>query len=106
VLFRSFQIILVAITPVVDTLLIISLIFGGASAMWIYFVTFLLMDLLLALLACALDGEKLRKAWMIIPMRLIYRPLLSWVIWRARYKAIKGAWVTWGKRERTAYVPV
>jgi len=101
-----FQILLVAITPVVDTLLLVSLLFGGATAMWSYFLTFLLMDLLLALLACGLEGEKLRKAWMILPMRLIYRPLLSWVIWRALYKAIKGAWVTWGKLERTASVPV
>ena len=90
----------------VDTLLIVSLVFGGATAMWSYFVVFFLMDLLLAFLACWLEGEKLRKAWMIIPMRLIYRPMLSWVIWRALYKAIKGAWVTWGKLERTASVPV
>lgn len=101
-----FQILLVAITPVVDTLLIVSLVFGGAAAMWSYFLVFLAMDLLLALLACGLEGEKLRKAWLILPMRLIYRPLLSWVIWRALYKAIKGAWVTWGKLERTASVPV
>ncbi|MEA3188012.1 MAG: hypothetical protein QOD99_1842 [Chthoniobacter sp.] len=101
-----FQIILVAITPIVDTVLILSLISGGGGAMWIYFVTFLLTDLLLALLACRLDGEKLRRAWIILPMRLIYRPLLSWVIWRALYKALKGAWVTWGKLERTASLPV
>jgi cellulose synthase/poly-beta-1,6-N-acetylglucosamine synthase-like glycosyltransferase/peptidoglycan/xylan/chitin deacetylase (PgdA/CDA1 family)/spore germination protein YaaH len=100
-----FQILLVAITPVVDTLLVISLVFGGASAMWSYFIVFLLMDLLLAILACWLENEKLRNAWLIIPMRLIYRPLLSWVIWRALYQAIRGAWVTWGKLERTASVP-
>ena len=38
-------------------------------------------------------------------MRLIYRPLLSFVIWRAIFKAIKGVWVTWGKLERTASLP-
>jgi peptidoglycan-N-acetylglucosamine deacetylase len=101
-----FQILLVSITPFVDALLIFSLLVGGGGAMWSYFVTFLLMDLLLATMACWLDGEKLRKAWIIIPMRLIYRPLLSWVIWRAILKAIKGAWVTWGKLERTASLPV
>lgn len=100
-----FQIILVAITPVVDFLLISSLLVGGGGAMWAYFVTFLATDLLLAMMACALDGEKLRKSWIIIPMRLIYRPLLSYVIWRSIFKAVKGAWVTWGKLERTASVP-
>jgi cellulose synthase/poly-beta-1,6-N-acetylglucosamine synthase-like glycosyltransferase/peptidoglycan/xylan/chitin deacetylase (PgdA/CDA1 family)/spore germination protein YaaH len=101
-----FQIVLVALTPVVDGLLLVSLILGGWSAMWAYVLIFLFMDLILALLACGLDGEKMRKAWIILPMRLIYRPLLSWVIWKALYRAFKGAWVTWGKTERTASMPV
>jgi len=101
-----FQIVLVALTPVVDGLLVVSLILGGWSAMWAYVLIFLLMDLMLAFLACRLDGEKLRTAWTILPMRIIYRPLLSWVIWKALYRAIKGAWVTWGKTERTASMPV
>jgi cellulose synthase/poly-beta-1,6-N-acetylglucosamine synthase-like glycosyltransferase/peptidoglycan/xylan/chitin deacetylase (PgdA/CDA1 family)/spore germination protein YaaH len=101
-----FQIVLVALTPVVDGLLVISLILGGWSAMWSYVLIFLLMDLILAFLACGLDGEKLSKGWIILPMRIIYRPLLSWVIWRALYRAFKGAWVTWGKLERTASIPV
>jgi cellulose synthase/poly-beta-1,6-N-acetylglucosamine synthase-like glycosyltransferase/peptidoglycan/xylan/chitin deacetylase (PgdA/CDA1 family)/spore germination protein YaaH len=101
-----FQIVLVALTPLVDGLLIVSLILGGWSAMWSYVLIFLLMDLILAFLACGLDGERLSKGWIILPMRIIYRPLLSWVIWRALYRAFKGAWVTWGKWERTASIPV
>lgn len=99
-----FQIILIAFTPVVDALLIFSLIGGGASNMWIYFILFILMDVLLATLACWMDNEKLRNACTILPMRIIYRPLLSWVIWRSIFKALKGVWVTWGKLERTASV--
>jgi peptidoglycan-N-acetylglucosamine deacetylase len=101
-----FQIILVALTPIVDTLLLLSLITGGWAAMWSYALIFLVMDLILAFLACGLDGEKLSKGWIILPMRIIYRPILSWVIWRALYRAFKGAWVTWGKLERTASIPV
>lgn len=99
-----FQIILIAFTPVVDMLLLFSLIEGGASNMWIYFLIFILMDVLLAILACWMDNEKLRNALTILPMRIIYRPLLSWVIWRSILKAMKGVWVTWGKLERTASV--
>ena len=101
-----FQIVLVALTPIVDGLLIVSLVLGGWMAMWSYVLIFLMMDLMLAFLACYLDDEKLRNAWTILPMRIIYRPMLSWVIWRALYRAFKGAWVTWGKLERTASVPV
>jgi hypothetical protein len=64
------------------------------------------MDVILATLACVIERESILKAWRIIPMRLIYRPLLSYVIWKAILRAIKGAWVGWGKLERTASVPV
>ena len=101
-----FQIVLVAISPIVDNLLILSLLFGWGGVMWYYFVTFLVMDLFLAMIACRLDGVKLRQAWTIVPMRLLYRPLLSWVIWRAIFRASKGAFVAWGKLERTASLPV
>ncbi len=102
-----FQILLVALTPVVDLMLVFSLVAtAGGGSLSIYFATFLIADFLLAALACLLEGEKLRKAWIIIPMRLIYRPLLSWVIWRAILRALKGAFVTWGKLDRTASVVV
>jgi hypothetical protein len=64
------------------------------------------MDVILATLACVLERDPIRNAWRILPMRLIYRPLLSYVIWKAIFRALKGAWVGWGKLERTASVPV
>lgn len=100
------QILLMAITPLVDVLLVFSLLSGEAGAMGLFFVTFLAMDMLLAVLACWMDDEAVWKAWRILPMRFIYRPLLSWVIWCSILKAFKGAWVTWGKLERTASVEV
>src|SRR5205823_1766851 len=52
------------------------------------------------------DRENVLRAWRILPMRLIYRPMLSYCIWKAILRAFKGAWVSWGKLERTASVPV
>ena len=101
-----FQILLVALTPLVDFFLIASLPFGAWRAVMPFVITFLAMDVILATLACVLERESILKAWRIIPMRLIYRPLLSYVIWKAILRAIKGAWVGWGKLERTASVPV
>ncbi len=101
-----FQILLVAIVPIVDVMLILSLLFGGGGAVWTFFAVFLLMDLGLAVLACALEGVRLRRAWICLPMRLLYRPLLGWVVWKSIFKALKGAWVGWGKLERTASVPM
>ncbi len=100
-----FQILLVAIAPFVDAVLLYSLIFGHAAAIWYYFATFLVMDIFLALLACRIEREPLHHALMIVPMRFVYRPLLSWVIWKSIVRALKGAFVGWGKLERTGAVP-
>jgi len=101
-----FQIILVAITPMVDLFLLASLPFGAWRDVLPFVITFLAMDVILATLACILEREPVLRAWRILPMRLIYRPMLSYVIWKAILRAIKGAWVSWGKLERTASVPV
>ena len=101
-----FQIILVAVTPMVDLFLLASLPFGVWRAVLPFIITFLAMDVLLATLACILEREPILRAWRILPMRLIYRPMLSYCIWKAILRAIKGAWVSWGKLERTASVPV
>ena len=101
-----FQIILVAVTPIVDLFLIVSFLFGEWRALLPFVIIFLSMDVILATLACILEKEPVVRAWRILPMRLIYRPMLSYCIWKAILRAIKGAWVSWGKLERTASVPV
>ena len=101
-----FQIILVAVTPMVDLFLLASLPFGAWNAVLPFVIVFLGMDVLLATLACIIEHESILVAWRILPMRLIYRPMLSYVIWKAILRAVKGALVGWGKLERTASVPV
>ncbi|MEP6698714.1 MAG: glycosyltransferase [Verrucomicrobiota bacterium] len=100
-----FQIILIAITPIVDALLIVSLPFGAWTAVLPFVLIFLAIDVGLATLACIIERESVLRAWRILPMRLVYRPMLSYVIWKAILRALKGAWVSWGKLERTASVP-
>lgn len=101
-----FQIILVALTPMVDLLLLGSILLGSGRAVLPYMFTFLLLDQFLAVLACALEREPLRRSWIMVPMRLIYRPLLSWVVWKSIVSAARGVFVGWGKLERTASASV
>jgi len=100
-----FQIILIAVTPMVDLFLLATLPFGAWRAVMPFVITFLAMDVILATLACILEREPILRAWRILPMRLIYRPMLSYCIWKAILRALKGALVSWGKLERTASVP-
>lgn len=99
-----FQIVLVAVGPVVDGFLVAALFMGGGMRIALYVGVFLGLDLVLAALACRLEPEPVRNAWRIVPMRFVYRPLLSWVVWKSLIRAGKGAWVGWGKQERSGSV--
>lgn len=99
------QIGLVAVTPLVDAILLYSLILGHAAGIWYWFAAVLGLDLFLAMLACWMEREPLHRAFLILPMRFVYRPLLAWVIWKSIFQAVRGAFLSWGKLERTASVP-
>lgn len=97
-----FQIAVVAITPILDVLVLFSLWLGRGAAIWPYFVASLLLDVGLAMIALLLAGRALQTAWRAIPMRLLYRPLLGYVVWKCILKATAGSWVHWAKLDRTA----
>jgi len=97
-----FQIAVVAVTPVLDAMVIWSLWQGRGSAIWPYFVASLLLDVALSIIALLLAGRAVRSAWKAIPMRILYRPLLGYVVWKCLWKALAGSWVRWAKLERTA----
>jgi cellulose synthase/poly-beta-1,6-N-acetylglucosamine synthase-like glycosyltransferase/peptidoglycan/xylan/chitin deacetylase (PgdA/CDA1 family)/spore germination protein YaaH len=100
-----FNILLVALGPLIDALLILSLLMSPAnSLLYFYFLVFLCADLLLAAVACLVEREPLSQIWLVLPMRFIYRPVLSFAVIKAIIKASKGVLVDWGKLDRTASV--
>ena len=101
-----FQVLLVAFSPFIDLLLLQSIFLGHSEDVLPYFMAFILCDLLVAAVAVRLEGLPVRTALRIIPQRFLYRPLLSYVIWKSLLHAVRGAWVGWGKLQRTATVSV
>lgn len=97
-----FQIAVVALTPVLDLMVIWSLWLGRGIAIWPYFVASLFLDAAVAVAALLLAGRKPRAAWLSFPMRILYRPLLGYVVWKCIVKALGGSWVRWSKLDRTA----
>ncbi len=97
-----FQMFVVALTPILDLIVLWSLWLGRGVAIWPYFVASLLLDVVLAVAALRLADRKFRAAWLAVPMRLLYRPLLGYVVWKCLFKAVGGSWVRWAKLERTA----
>ncbi len=101
-----FQVLLTAMSPIVDLLVILSVLGGGGSLVLLFLLAFLLSDTLLAMLALRLDREPIRRALWVLPQRFVYRPLLCIVVWGAFRRALRGALVSWGKVPRTATVHV
>jgi cellulose synthase/poly-beta-1,6-N-acetylglucosamine synthase-like glycosyltransferase/peptidoglycan/xylan/chitin deacetylase (PgdA/CDA1 family) len=98
------QIFLVALVPVVDVMLILSLTWGAGGALASYAAFFFALEWAMALLGCSLEGEPLRTSLRIFPMRFVYRPLLCYAVWTSILRALRGAWYGWGKQDRRGTV--
>ncbi len=95
-----FQVFLVALAPAVDLWLILAILQNDSGPALLYAILFMGVDLLLALVACRLEGEPWRTALWVFPMRVIYRPLLSLAVLASLHRAMRGSWMAWGLQER------
>ena len=116
-----FQIVLAAISPIIDLALIVSFVMtwvavqahGWAQTqpdvqkMLVYWLVFTAIDLLAATIAFALERqEKWRLLWLLIPQRIGYRQVMYYVVLKAIAQALRGPRVGWGKLTRTGRVSV
>ena len=97
-----FQLGVIAITPLLDVLVLFSISMGRGKAIYPYFLLSLLIDCALAGLSAHWAKRSFCSAWRAIPMRFVYRPVLGYVVWKSLFKAAEGSWVRWKKLERTA----
>ncbi len=95
---------LVALVPLVDATLLLSLLWGAGASLVGYVLLFFAIEWALALAGCALEGERLRTSLLIFPMRVMYRPLLCFAVWVSLIRALRGAWYGWGKLDRKGTV--
>ncbi|HEX7851167.1 MAG TPA: glycosyltransferase [Sphingomonas sp.] len=114
-----FQIVLAAISPIIDLALIVSFAMtwlaveqhGWAQTqhsiekMLAYWLIFTAIDLLSAIVAFALERrEKWSLLWLLIPQRIGYRQVMYYVVLKAITQALRGPRVGWGKLQRTGRV--
>jgi len=84
--------------------LVLSLFTGSWSLVLTYFIGFLAIDSVIAILAYRLEGRSLRPLYWLIPQRLTWRYLLFWVLIRSYANAIRGEVASWGVLKRTGQV--
>ncbi|MBB6672782.1 DUF2062 domain-containing protein [Cohnella nanjingensis] len=101
-----FQYVYTCVSPLIDLLFLFSLFAGGSRIATISYAAFFLLDFLVALFAFRLERANPRPlAWLFL-QRIAYRQLMTWVILRALWAAIRGAAVGWNKLQRRGNVEV
>ena len=104
--FAIYQFLVPLVAPVVDILLVVSLIRGRALATTGYYLLFFALDLLLSAVAILLEGEDLGLLVGLFVQRIVYRQLLWVALIKSLWHAIAGLAVGWGKLARTGTVQV
>jgi cellulose synthase/poly-beta-1,6-N-acetylglucosamine synthase-like glycosyltransferase/spore germination protein YaaH/peptidoglycan/xylan/chitin deacetylase (PgdA/CDA1 family) len=101
-----FQILLPLLSPLADLLMVVALLSGNAFQVFIYYVVFLAVDAVGAVVAFRFERENLRRLWWLLPQRFAYRQLMYWVLFRSILRAIKGELTHWGVLKRTGNVQI
>jgi peptidoglycan-N-acetylglucosamine deacetylase len=99
-----FQILLPLISPLADLFMLFALIFGNAPEILFYYILFMVVDTIGAVIAFYYEKENASKLWMLIPQRLVYRQLMYYILFKSIRRAVKGESVSWGHLKRTGSV--
>ena len=102
--FALYQFLVPLIAPLVDLLLVLSLLRGRLQATAGYYLLFFALDLLLSAVAILLEGEDLGLLLGLFVQRIAYRQLLWVALVRSLWNAFAGFAVGWGKLARTGTV--
>ncbi|MDR7239522.1 polysaccharide deacetylase family protein [Neobacillus drentensis] len=99
-----FQYIYQTISPIADLLFIIALFQQHPEKAAIGFILFYLLDLLTSLYAFRLEKESPRPLGSLFLQRILYKQLMTYVVVKSLFSAIKGVTVGWGKLKRKGNV--
>ena len=101
-----FQILLPLFSPLADLMMIIGLFGDKPMKILAYYIAFVLIDFLVAIIAFRMEREDYKKLVYIIPQRFIWRQLMYYVLFKSIRKALKGELSAWGVLKRTGSVSV
>ena len=101
-----FQIILPLFSPLADLMMIVGLFGDNPFKILSYYLAFVLIDFVVAIIAFRMERESYRKLIYIIPQRFIWRQLMYYILFKAIRRAMKGELNAWGVIKRTGNVKV
>jgi cellulose synthase/poly-beta-1,6-N-acetylglucosamine synthase-like glycosyltransferase/peptidoglycan/xylan/chitin deacetylase (PgdA/CDA1 family)/spore germination protein YaaH len=101
-----FQIVLPLFSPLADLFMIIGLFSDKPGKIIAYYVGFVLIDFVVAIIAFWMQKEDYKKLIYIIPQRFVWRQLMYYVLFKSIRRAVKGELSGWGALKRTGNVVV
>jgi cellulose synthase/poly-beta-1,6-N-acetylglucosamine synthase-like glycosyltransferase/spore germination protein YaaH/peptidoglycan/xylan/chitin deacetylase (PgdA/CDA1 family) len=99
-----FQYIYQTISPIADILFIIALFNTHPEKAAIGFILFYLLDFLASLYAFRLEKESPKPLGLLFLQRILYKQLMTYVVIKSLFSAIKGVTVGWNKLKRKGNV--
>jgi cellulose synthase/poly-beta-1,6-N-acetylglucosamine synthase-like glycosyltransferase len=99
-----FQILLPLFSPLADLMMIIGLFGDKPGKILTYYVAFVLIDFVVAIIAFKMEKEDYKKLIYIIPQRFIWRQLMYYILFKSVRRALKGELSGWGVLKRTGNV--
>ena len=97
----TFQVLLPLLAPVVDAATVAALFTGRGSELVTAWLVFVGVQLISAVYAFVLDGERLRVLWVLPLQQLVYRQLMYLVVVQSVASALYGIRLRWHKLDRT-----
>ena len=101
-----FQLILPIFAPIADLTLMLGLLTGNAAKIIVFYLLFMLVDLICSVVAFRFEGKSLGRLWLMFPQRIVYRPLMYSVLYKSYRRALKGELQQWGILKRTGNVAI
>jgi len=101
-----FQIVLPLFSPLADLMMIFGLFSDKPGKIIAYYVGFVLIDFIVAIIAFWMQKEDYKKLVYIIPQRFIWRQLMYYVLFKSIRRALKGELSGWGALKRTGSVVI
>ncbi|QJD95283.1 glycosyltransferase [Mucilaginibacter robiniae] len=99
-----FQIVLPLFSPLADLMMILGIFSAHPWKVFGYYLAFILIDFVVAILAFRMEREKYSKLIYIIPQRFVWRQLMYYILFKSIRRAVKGELSGWGNLKRTGNV--
>ncbi|KNY28126.1 polysaccharide deacetylase family protein [Pseudobacteroides cellulosolvens] len=99
-----YQVVFQSLSPLTDILFFLGLIGGHRIDTIITYIAFFLIDLCITCYAFHLEGEKKRPLITLFIQRIVYRQLMTYVVYKSILSALMGVKVGWNKLKRLGNV--